>query len=122
MPERFIELYSVLEIAQRRQREHVRAGVSCEKLDEVGRSYIEQFGYDEYFIHRTGHGIGIEEHEEPYIVAGNLDYVEPGNAFSIEPGIYIPNLYGARIEDIVIATESGCDVLNNVDRSLHQVG
>ncbi len=122
MPERFVELYSVLEIAQRRQRESVRAGISCERLDEVGRSYIEQFGYDEYFIHRTGHGIGIEEHEEPYIAAGNLDYVVPGNAFSIEPGIYIPNLYGARIEDIVIATESGCDVLNNVDRSLHQVG
>ncbi|TAN24111.1 MAG: aminopeptidase P family protein [Actinomycetota bacterium] len=122
MPDRFLELYTVLETAQRRQTENVRAGISCGRLDEIGRSYIEEFGYDEYFIHRTGHGIGIEEHEEPYIVAGNSDAVMPGNAFSIEPGIYIPNLYGARIEDIVLVTASGCNVLNNVDRSLHRVG
>ncbi|NNN19911.1 MAG: aminopeptidase P family protein [Acidimicrobiaceae bacterium] len=121
MPDRFVELYSVLQVAQRRQLDNVREGISCERLDEIGRSYIGEFGYDEYFIHRTGHGIGIEEHEEPYIVIGNSDSIEAGNAFSIEPGIYIPNLYGARIEDIVIATESGCEVLNNVDRSLHQV-
>lgn len=121
MPDRFVELYSVLQVAQGRQLDNVRAGISCERLDEIGRSYIEEFGFDEYFIHRTGHGIGIEEHEEPYIVIGNSDLVVAGNAFSIEPGIYIPNLYGARIEDIVIATESGCEVLNNVDRSLHQV-
>ncbi len=121
MPGRFAELYSILKTAQERQVAAVRAGVSCETIDDVGRSYIEEFGYDQYFIHRTGHGIGIEEHEEPYIVAGNTAQVEVGNAFSVEPGIYIPNLYGARIEDIVIATAEGCELLNRVDRELHVV-
>ena len=121
MPGRFVELYSILKTAQKRQVESVRAGATFESVDSVGRSYLEEFGYDQYFIHRTGHGIGIEEHEEPYVVDGNTDLIASGNAFSIEPGIYIPNLYGARIEDIVIAIETGCELLNNVDRSLCQV-
>ncbi len=122
MPDRFLELYAILKTAQHRQVESVRAGISCESVDDLGRSYIEEFGYGQYFIHRTGHGIGIEEHEDPYIVAGNTDPIQVGNAFSIEPGIYLPNLYGARIEDIVIATETGYELLNKVDRALHQVG
>lgn len=121
MPERFTELYSVLETAQARQLKGTRAGITCETLDDIGRSYIDECGYGEYFIHRTGHGIGIEEHEEPYIVSGNSEPILPGNAFSVEPGIYIPKLYGARIEDIVVATEDGCELINHVDRSLHQV-
>lgn len=121
MPERFTELYSILKTAQQRQLSSVKQGISCQALDQVGRSHIEECGYGDYFIHRTGHGIGIEEHEEPYIVEGNLDQIQKGQAFSIEPGIYISNLYGARIEDIVIATEQGCEVLNNSDRSLHFV-
>lgn len=121
MPARFLELYSILQTAQERQLKSVRAGVTCESVDSVGRSYMEEFDYDQYFIHRTGHGIGIEEHEEPYIIAGNTDLIQVGNVFSVEPGIYIPNLYGARIEDIVMVTETGCEVLSEIDRSLHQV-
>lgn len=121
MPERFIELYQILKVAQQRQLSMARAGLSCQSLDEIGRSHIEECGYGEYFIHRSGHGIGIEEHEDPYIVVDNTENIVTGNVFSIEPGIYIPNLYGARIEDIVVATDGGCEVLNNVDRELYQV-
>jgi Xaa-Pro aminopeptidase len=79
---------------------------------------ISAAGYGEFFIHRTGHGIGLEEHEEPYIVAGNSEPLEPGMAFSIEPGIYLPGRHGARIEDIVVCTEEGGERLNLVDRAL----
>lgn len=121
MPERFLELYQILKVAQQKQLTMARAGLSCQGLDEIGRSHIEECGYGEYFIHRTGHGIGIEEHEDPYIVSGNTENIVTGNVFSIEPGIYIPSLYGARIEDIVAATDSGCETLNNVERELYQV-
>jgi Xaa-Pro aminopeptidase len=122
MPERFNELYSILKTAQQRQLSSVKEGLSCQALDQIGRSHIEECGYGDYFIHRTGHGIGIEEHEDPYIVAGNLEQIQSGQAFSVEPGIYISNLYGARIEDIVLATEQGVEILNHSDRSLHFVG
>ncbi len=121
MPERFNELYSILKTAQQRQLSSVKEGLSCQALDQIGRSHIEECGYGDYFIHRTGHGIGIEEHEDPYIVAGNLEQIQAGQAFSVEPGIYISSLYGARIEDIVIATEQGAEILNHSDRSLHFV-
>lgn len=121
MPERFVELYAILQEAQARQINSVRDGVSYESIDIKGRSHIEECGYGEYFIHRTGHGIGVEEHEEPYIITGNMELVQIGNAFSIEPGIYVPGLYGARIEDIVVATSGGCEILNKVEKSLHVV-
>ena len=80
----------------------VRPGVTCESVDAAARDVIAAAGYGEHFIHRTGHGIGLETHEEPYIVAGNTELLEPGMAFSIEPGIYLPGRHGARIEDIVV--------------------
>ncbi len=73
------------------------------------------------FIHRTGHGIGLEEHEDPYLVAGNTTPLAPGHAFSVEPGIYVPGRWGARIEDIVVATDAGPRALNVVDHALHVV-
>ena len=82
---------------------------------------IAEAGYGEYFIHRTGHGIGLEEHEDPYLVSGNTERLADGHAFSIEPGIYIGGKFGARIEDIVVATEAGPRSLNNADHSLHVV-
>jgi Xaa-Pro aminopeptidase len=111
-PEGYEELHRVLEEAQRRAVEAVRPGVTAESIDRVARDHLEAAGYGPYFVHRTGHGIGVEEHEEPWIVAGNGLVLEPGMAFSVEPGIYVPDRYGARIEDIVVVTDDGVENLN----------
>ncbi|GCD98189.1 dipeptidase [Embleya hyalina] len=111
-PAEFRAYYDVLERAQAAQLAAVRPGLTCEELDAVGRDIITEAGYGDYFIHRTGHGIGLESHEHPYIVQGNKLPLEPGMAFSIEPGIYIPDTHGARIEDIVICGENGGDPMN----------
>jgi Xaa-Pro aminopeptidase len=86
-------------------------------VDAAAREPITAAGYGEYFVHRTGHGIGLEVHEDPYIVSGNTEPLAPGMAFSVEPGIY-PGPHGARIEDIVVCTPDGCERLNNVTREL----
>jgi Xaa-Pro aminopeptidase len=117
-PAAFRELYAVLLRAQTAQTEAVRPGVTAEELDAVGRDIIAAAGYGEHFIHRTGHGIGMETHEEPYIVAGSKRVLGPGMAFSIEPGIYLPGTYGARIEDIAVCTEEGGERLNLTGRDL----
>ncbi|MFF3753087.1 M24 family metallopeptidase [Streptomyces sp. NPDC002018] len=117
-PEEFRRAYEVLLRAQRAQTEAVRPGLRAHELDAIGRDLITEAGYGPYFIHRTGHGIGLESHEEPYIVAGNQLPLEPGMAFSVEPGIYLPGRYGARIEDIVICTENGGERLNRTGREL----
>ena len=87
-------------------------------LSPPSRSVIEAAGYGEFFVHRTGHGIGLEEHEEPYIVSGNQRPLEAGHAFSVEPGIYFPGRFGMRLEDIVVATEPGPRRLNQASREL----
>ncbi len=110
--------YEVLREAQRTQCDFARAGVTAEAVDRVGRAVIEAGGYGERFVHRTGHGIGLETHEEPYIVEGNTLALEPGMAFSIEPGIYLPGRHGARIEDIVVTTADGVERLNTTTREL----
>ncbi len=112
------EQYALLERAQRASVEAVRPGVSAEAIDAAGRDVLAAAGLGEYFLHRTGHGIGLSVHEEPYIVAGNAVPVEPGMAFSIEPGIYLSGRWGARIEDIVIVTEDGCEPVNTRPHSL----
>jgi Xaa-Pro aminopeptidase len=117
-PTEFAELYSVLQHAQAASVAAAVVGTPCEEVDAVGRRVIAEHGYGEYFIHRTGHGIGVEAHEDPYIVAGNTTRLVPGHAFSIEPGIYIPGRWGARLEDIVVASAAGPDALNVVDHSL----
>ncbi|AEW97752.1 MULTISPECIES: M24 family metallopeptidase [Streptomycetaceae] len=114
----FRELYAVLQRAQQAQTEAVRPGITAQELDAVGRDIIEDAGYGDHFIHRTGHGIGLETHEEPYIVAGSEVPLEPGMAFSIEPGIYLPGRFGARIEDIAVCTEDGGERLNLTGRDL----
>ena len=111
-PEEFRRYYEVLERAQAAQLAAVRPGLTCEQLDAVGRDIITEAGYGEYFIHRTGHGIGLESHEEPYIVSGNTLPLEAGMAFSIEPGIYMAGRHGARIEDIVVCGAETGDAMN----------
>lgn len=119
----FAAHYAVLLQAQTAQREFATAGVEAQSVDAVGRDLLADAGLGEYFIHRTGHGIGMETHEEPYIVAGNSQVLEPGMAFSIEPGFYLPGRFGARIEDIaVIAADGSLDVLNQTPRDLVTLG
>ncbi|MGY1846297.1 MULTISPECIES: M24 family metallopeptidase [unclassified Blastococcus] len=110
--------YEVLHAAQQAATAAVRPGVTAEQIDAAARTVIADAGWGEYFIHRTGHGIGLDSHEAPYIVAGNQLPLEPGMAFSVEPGIYLPGRHGARIEDIVVCTDDGVRVLNNGPREL----
>jgi len=105
--------YSILQRAQRAAFEAVRPGVTAEQVDAAARDVLAADGLAEFFVHRTGHGIGLSVHEEPYIVAGNQLPLAPGMAFSIEPGIYFPGSWGARVEDIVVVTEDGAFALNN---------
>ncbi len=114
----FRHLYGVVQRAQEQAVAAVRPGVTCERIDAVARDVITAEGYGPRFIHRTGHGIGLEEHEDPYIVAGNAERLREGFAFSVEPGIYLDGRYGARIEDIVVCGPDGPDVLNAVAREL----
>ncbi|HWD61852.1 MAG TPA: Xaa-Pro peptidase family protein [Humibacter sp.] len=107
-----LEAYSALESAQRAAVESVRPGVTAESVDAAARDVLAAVGFADRFIHRTGHGIGLSVHEEPYIVAGNGTVLEPGMAFSIEPGIYFTGDWGARIEDIVVVTDDGVEPLN----------
>jgi Xaa-Pro aminopeptidase len=117
-PAGFLAYYEVLHRAQDAACAAVRPGVSCESIDAVAREIITEAGYGDRFIHRTGHGIGLETHEEPYIVAGNAEPLAAGFAFSVEPGIYLPGSHGARIEDIVICTDDAGERLNNRPRDL----
>jgi Xaa-Pro aminopeptidase len=116
-PPGFAEYYQVLRDAQEAACAAVRPGVTAEAVDAAARAPITSAGYGDYFIHRTGHGIGLESHESPYIVKGNTQSLETGMAFSVEPGIY-PGPHGARIEDIVVCTADGAERLNNVTREL----
>ena len=117
-PPGFEELYGLLRAAQEAGCAAVRPGITAAQLDAACRDPIRDGGHGDAFLHRTGHGIGLEEHEAPYIVAGNELPLEPGMAFSVEPGIYLEGRYGARIEDIVVCTEDGGRRLNTTSRDL----
>ena len=119
--DRFRHLFAVLLGAQAAATRAVRPGVACEGVDAAARRPIEAAGYGEAFFHRTGHGIGLEGHEEPYIIGGNSERLREGMAFSVEPGIYLPGAYGARIEDIVVCGVDGPLVLNESSRELYVV-
>jgi len=120
-PYGFDNAFSVLLEAQRAATHHVRPGVSAASVDAVARDIITEAGYGDLFIHRVGHGIGMDTHEHPYMVEGNDLSLEPGMAFSIEPGIYTPGEWGIRIEDIVVVTEDGVEPLNTSDHSYRVV-
>ncbi len=112
------EWYGVLQEAQAAATAAVRPGVTAEDVDAAARRVIDDAGWGEHFIHRTGHGIGLDTHEAPYIVAGNAIPLEPGMAFSVEPGLYFAGRCGARIEDIVVCTDDGVRILDNGPREL----
>ena len=116
--ERMREIHSLVERANQAGRETARSGVSVEQVDQAARQVIEAGGYGEYFIHRTGHGIGLEAHEPPAIRAGDSLELETGMTFTIEPGIYLPGEGGVRIEDNVAVTEGGLKVLSSLPRAL----
>jgi Xaa-Pro aminopeptidase len=119
--EAFLAAFAVLRRAQAAATAAVRPGVTAEAVDAAARDIIAAAGYGELFIHRTGHGIGLEAHEEPYVIAGSALRLEPGMAFSIEPGIYLEGRWGMRLEDIVVCGPDGPDVLNRSDLDLRVV-
>jgi Xaa-Pro aminopeptidase len=116
------DAYGVLVDAQEQAVRAATVGTPCEAVDAIARRILSEAGFGDRFIHRTGHGIGVEAHEEPYIVAGNGSPLEPGNTFSVEPGIYLPGRFGLRLEDIVVATDAGPERLNHAPRDLAVVG
>jgi Xaa-Pro aminopeptidase len=117
----FAALHAVLREAQAAACEAVQPGVPCGEIDGIARRIIDEAGYGDGFIHRTGHGIGMETHEEPYIVASNPERLQEGHAFSVEPGIYLRDRWGARIEDIVVCTDAGGERLNTTSTELYLV-
>ena len=117
-PTEVAEAYAVLHEAQQASVQAATVGRPAEQVDAAGRAIITDAGYGDRFIHRTGHGIGVEAHEDPYIVEGNTTPLVAGHAFSIEPGIYVDGAWGMRLEDIVVATGDGPDALNRVDHAL----
>lgn len=116
-PEEFETIHAIVHDALEAAVDAVEPGVTAGSIDEAARSVIEDGGYGEQFFHRTGHGLGLEVHEEPYIVEGNETVLEPGMVHSIEPGIYLEGEYGARIEDIVVVTGDSCERLNHSPRT-----
>jgi Xaa-Pro aminopeptidase len=120
-PADFVAYYRVLRDAQRAAVAAVAPGVAAQAVDAAARDAITEAGYGDAFLHRTGHGIGLDTHEEPYIVVGNAAPLESGMAFSVEPGIYLAGRHGARIEDIVVVTDDGVERLNTTPTELAQL-
>jgi Xaa-Pro aminopeptidase len=112
------DCYEHLVAAQEGAFRAATVGTTCEAVDATARRVLADAGLDQFFVHRTGHGIGVEAHEDPYLVAGNADPLEPGHVFSIEPGVYLPGRFGLRLEDIVVATEDDPRRLNAAPRDL----
>jgi Xaa-Pro aminopeptidase len=113
----FEVVHETVREAQQAAVDAVEPGIPASEVDAAAREVIERAGYGEEFIHQTGHGVGLDVHEEPYIVDGNDRELEEGMVFSIEPGIYLPDEFGVRIEDLVVVTADGCERLNTTDRS-----
>ena len=118
----YLEAYAVLHEAQAAAVRAATVGTPCQDVDRAARQRIVDAGFGSYFVHRTGHGIGVEAHEDPYIVEGNTQPLAHGNAFSVEPGIYIEGKWGMRLEDIVAADDNGPDPLNCADHHLAVLG
>jgi Xaa-Pro aminopeptidase len=120
-PEGFDEVYELVREAQAAAVDAVRPGILARDVDRAARAVVEGAGYGDRFLHRTGHGIGLEVHEPPYLVEGDETELRPGMTFSVEPGIYLEDRFGVRIEDIVAVTEDGVERLNRSTRELQVV-
>lgn len=120
--EEYKKIHQIVQHANAAGRAAGKPGVPCAAVDKAARDVIEVAGYGVYFTHRTGHGIGMEGHEEPYMRGDNMQLLEAGMAFTVEPGIYLPNRNGVRIEDNVVITETGADVLSDMSREIRVVG
>lgn len=116
------EVYNTVLEANRRAEAIIKPGVRFCDIDKAGRDYIESKGYGKYFNHRIGHSIGIEDHDFGDVSSVNTDEIKPGMIFSVEPGIYIPGEVGVRIEDLILVTEDGCEILNKYNKELTIVG
>ena len=115
-------VYELVQEANAAGRAAVKPGVTCSQVDAAARQIIIEGGYGDFFTHRTGHGLGLQVHEPPFIVAGNETVLEPGMTFTIEPGIYLPGRNGVRIEDDVVVTQEGCESLTTFTRDWTPVG
>jgi D-alanyl-D-alanine dipeptidase len=120
-PDEFHEVYDIVREAQEAAFQAAKPGAAASDVDGAAREVIESAGYGEVFVHRTGHGIGLEEHEAPWIAPGNDEELRPGMCFSIEPGIYLGERFGVRIEDIITVTDDGANRLNRASRDLEIV-
>lgn len=116
------KIHKIVQEANSAGRAAGKPGVPCAEVDKAARSVIEKAGYGEYFTHRTGHGIGMEPHEEPYMRGDNMQLLEPGMAYTVEPGIYLPGRNGVRVEDNVVITEGGSESLSDLPREMRLVG
>jgi len=111
------KIYQIVRDANRKAISRIKPGVTCEEIDKVARDHISKAGYGKYFGHGLGHGLGLEVHESPNFSAGNKTVLKPGMVMTVEPGIYLPGRLGVRVEDVILVTRSGCDVISSADRS-----
>jgi Xaa-Pro dipeptidase len=118
----FQDIHAIVLEANQRARQGIKPEVTASRIDDITRQWISSQNYGKYFTHRTGHGLGLEAHEDPYIRSGNMQILQPGMVFTIEPGIYLPGEGGVRIEDNVVLIQDGVDTLSDLDRSLIQIG
>ena len=120
--EEYQKIHRIVQEANAAGRAAAQPGVACASVDKAARDVIDSAGYGQYFTHRTGHGIGMEGHEEPYMRGDNMQLLQPGMAFTVEPGIYLPDRNGVRIEDNVVIMETGADILSDMPREIRVVG
>ncbi|MEW9920153.1 M24 family metallopeptidase [Marimonas sp. MJW-29] len=120
-PEGYMDIHAIVEAAVQAALEAARPGAKAHEVDDAARGVIADAGYGDYFVHRTGHGLGVEIHEPPYITASSQEVLDEGMVFSIEPGIYLPGRFGIRLEDIVILRADGPQILSELPRDLHVV-
>ena len=118
----FQNIHKIVQDSNAAGRAAAKPGVPCANVDIAARDVIEKAGYGKYFTHRTGHGIGMEAHEAPYMRGDNMQLLEPGMAFTVEPGIYLTGQNGVRIEDNMIVTENGAESLSDMPREIRVVG